>query len=1564
MRKRIRWDIFLVVATVYILSPLLILLFPRSAVAGATCFVPAPYISVNPGSIDFGTTNAGSTSVGYIQVIYHAACVNLGPNGTNCGCTPPSSVTVNMSAATDGNSGLQMFTYSGANSITAKDGTPVSVQFDFSPPAGKTATYTGTGTLTPSSGAPLTFSMVGIGYQAQGIINVTPTSFDFNPVTVNSTWTMTLAISNSGDKSISGNLSTSAPFSISPTTFSLAPGGSTNISVRFSPTSRGAYSNEIQVSSNASNAPSFALTVTGSGVAPYLSISPASYDFGAIPLGENKSTAFMISNLNGDCASTVDLSNIQVSGSGFSLSGSSSLSLDPGESTTLSVLFGPSSVGLKSGTFSFSSNDPYNLSKSISVTGTGVSPAIDPSTLNISFGNVHIDTTAVQTLTLTNKGQASLKITNVVSSDSSVKVLPTSATIAPGGSQNFSVSYLAHVASFDTLNTTVLNASLTISSNDPQLPTLVVGMTGKAVSPRLLSQSIDFGTVYVGDTRTVPLVLTNDGNEALVVTNIVSSNPLIKPTQTSVTIPAGIADQPPPSFNIPVQYSPNAAGSDSTSFTFTSNSGYNYNVTAATGVAVSQLDLAISHLEITQAIQNDYNTLPLVAKKTTFVRTMISSTIKGLANESNTIKNVDGLLHILKNGSELHVLINGKDKAVSPLQSDNGPISVVPHPSRNNVNDTLNFKIPSEWLDTGEAVAWTFTVEVNPESGGRVARFLENEYGNNVATTSHRFTKTYSPLIHYIPVSYKHAALPSLAVMNEGAELLRKIYPVSTIRYVRRPPLAFNKDISDAFNTEPYKSNNSELLRALFIASHLGGGEPPDRTYGWLSANAGSFGLGWTPGRAAFGGSADIEYGKEVFAHEIGHNYGLCHDHETNCPTGMTDGHQLSDGVVDEVGFDTESDATIHAVPLADYLSCMSGWVNATPKDSNSCPGEGYIDVMSYGPPKYRKWISSERYTLLFTRLRDEASDPSKAYFDCNPNVTPSCIAAGYQTETLLLSGTVRPNGASELDSIYRTNSVPDATLDSGTSPYTLRMVDASGNTLVEYPVGAGGTGGDAATQASDDGSLHFDAIIADDPDAVKVQILREGAVVAERSKTNHPPVVVMTSPKGGDLVQGVLEASWSGTDEDNDSLLYSVLYSKNGGQTFDTIAVDIQTNSLQYDTSMIGGSSAAVIRVVATDGFNTVSVDSQSFQVTSKPPHVTITSPKDNETVFSGIPVSLEADVTDPEDGPIDPKHVQWTSNSSGDLGNANPLTVFLPVGPHTLTAQATDSDGNTASQSIHIFVVDGATAPRADAGLDQTVDEGDLVSLDASGSVSLIDGSTLNYLWTQTAGPQVVLDDPTSMHPSFKMSQAAANTSLQFLLTVTDQAGNVGTDSVAITVLNVYYPLMKISPAVLDFGTVKVGDSLSQHFSISNQGNEDLVVSNLSSSRAVFSVDPISVTIAAGQSADFQVVFKPDEAAIYQASLDVASNTVAGGGTSVLLKGAAPQPEITHDDANRGDLLPSPDPASQPQQPAIPPAEPSDSPPQGSPSGEASDPSVSSQPDHGTFGIVGIGGCSLIHD
>ncbi|MGY1697175.1 PKD domain-containing protein [Geodermatophilus sp. SYSU D00814] len=92
------------------------------------------------------------------------------------------------------------------------------------------------------------------------------------------------------------------------------------------------------------------------------------------------------------------------------------------------------------------------------------------------------------------------------------------------------------------------------------------------------------------------------------------------------------------------------------------------------------------------------------------------------------------------------------------------------------------------------------------------------------------------------------------------------------------------------------------------------------------------------------------------------------------------------------------------------------------------------------------------------------------------------------------------------------------------------------------------------------------------------------------------------------------------------------------------------------------------------------------------------------------------------------------------------------------------------------------------ADAGPDQTVDEGSSVTLDGSRSRY----ADLTYAWRQVSGPAVTLDDPTAVRPTFPVGMVTEDQTLGFELTVRDrlEPAYVDRDTVQVTVRDLNDP------------------------------------------------------------------------------------------------------------------------------------------------------------------------------
>ena len=182
-------------------------------------------------------------------------------------------------------------------------------------------------------------------------------------------------------------------------------------------------------------------------------------------------------------------------------------------------------------------------------------------------------------------------------------------------------------------------------------------------------------------------------------------------------------------------------------------------------------------------------------------------------------------------------------------------------------------------------------------------------------------------------------------------------------------------------------------------------------------------------------------------------------------------------------------------------------------------------------------------------------------------------------------------------------------------------------------------------------------------------------------------------------------------------------------------------------------------------------------------------------QTVDEGATVTLNGNASsDPEGETLS---YSWTQSAGPDVtvgGNTTATSTF--TAPHLLTdtdlvfsLTVTDSGGLTDTDTVTITVNAANVAPIADAGEDQTVDEGATVTLNGNASSDPED-ETLTHSWTQTAGPDVTVDDNTIATPNFTAPQLLTDTDLVFSLTVTDSGGLTDTDTVTITVVAINAP------------------------------------------------------------------------------------------------------------------------------------------------------------------------------
>ncbi len=242
----------------------------------------------------------------------------------------------------------------------------------------------------------------------------------------------------------------------------------------------------------------------------------------------------------------------------------------------------------------------------------------------------------------------------------------------------------------------------------------------------------------------------------------------------------------------------------------------------------------------------------------------------------------------------------------------------------------------------------------------------------------------------------------------------------------------------------------------------------------------------------------------------------------------------------------------------------------------------------------------------------------------------------------------------------------------------------------------------------------------------------------------------------------------------------------KSGASQSFTIA---PATGYQVSSVVVDGASVGALTSYAFSDVTANHTVSASFATANQPP---VADAGPDQTVAKGAKVTLGGSNSTDVGGPGIASY-QWTQIGGTKVRLSHPyaaVTAFTaPARIGALTFQLTARDAN-GLQSTDTCIVNVATAKEAatkataNAGPDQTVNEGTMITLNASNSTDPSNGA-LSYLWQQIDGPAVTLSDPNSPQPSFAAPQVESGAvSMRFMLTVTDKYGLKCTDTCFVNV------------------------------------------------------------------------------------------------------------------------------------------------------------------------------------
>ena len=272
-----------------------------------------------------------------------------------------------------------------------------------------------------------------------------------------------------------------------------------------------------------------------------------------------------------------------------------------------------------------------------------------------------------------------------------------------------------------------------------------------------------------------------------------------------------------------------------------------------------------------------------------------------------------------------------------------------------------------------------------------------------------------------------------------------------------------------------------------------------------------------------------------------------------------------------------------------------------------------------------------------------------------------------------------------------------------------------------------------------------------------------------------------------GESTQVVLNGSNS-TDPDNN--IESYFWTQTNGVSVDLSNAESMRPSFTSPDVGSDGTSL-VFQLTVTDSQGLQSQDSCIVNVTWENESPVADAGEEQE-VSEGTVVTLDASGSyDSDDGIAS---YEWVQTAGTPVVISNPGTVQASfespdVGPDgaSLIFQLTvfDNGGLTSQDTCIVNVTWENISPVADAGEEQEVSEGTLVTLDGSGSYDSDDGIT-SYQWTQTVGTPVVLSDSGSVQPTFTAPEVSEGAlTLTFQLVVTDGGGLQSQGTCTVTVV-----------------------------------------------------------------------------------------------------------------------------------------------------------------------------------
>jgi dienelactone hydrolase len=306
-------------------------------------------------------------------------------------------------------------------------------------------------------------------------------------------------------------------------------------------------------------------------------------------------------------------------------------------------------------------------------------------------------------------------------------------------------------------------------------------------------------------------------------------------------------------------------------------------------------------------------------------------------------------------------------------------------------------------------------------------------------------------------------------------------------------------------------------------------------------------------------------------------------------------------------------------------------------------------------------------------------------------------------------------------------------------------------------------------------GTYSFNVTVTDNQNATAT----DQVVVVVNPSTNQAPVVNAGTDQTITLPAN--QVSLTATASDTDGSIASYAWSKISGPAATLTNTTSQTLSV---TSLTSGTYT--FNVTVTDNLNATASDQIVVIVNPSANQAPVVNAGTDQTITLPVnQVSLTATASD-TDGNIASYVWSKISGPAATLTNASTPTLSVTgmnsTGTYSFTVKVTDNQGATATDQVTVIVKSQPVnqAPAVTAGADQTITL-PLSQVSLTASATDTDGTIASYAWTMVSGPAATLTNTTTS--TLSVTAMTAGT-YSFSVTATDNLGATATDQVTVIV------------------------------------------------------------------------------------------------------------------------------------------------------------------------------------